>query len=103
MGGFFSEQTLEQVRAASDIVEIIGASLPLKRAGANFVTLGLAGVGLLGSPLVGTAAAGVAPFRRDGLWRVRTAPWLELGGVPNHLHRGPHMDSRICDGRTSAG
>src|SRR5688572_20089450 len=39
MAGFFSEQTLEQVRAANDIVEIIGASLPLKRAGANFRTL----------------------------------------------------------------
>jgi len=39
MGGLFSEQLLEQIRAANDIVEIIGASLPLKRAGANFVTL----------------------------------------------------------------
>ena len=39
MGGFFSEQTLEQIRAANDIVEIIGASLPLKRIGANFRTL----------------------------------------------------------------
>ena len=39
MAGFFSEQTLEQIRAANDIVEIIGASLPLKRAGANFRTL----------------------------------------------------------------
>lgn len=29
----------EQIRAASDIVEIIGAYLPLKRAGANFVAL----------------------------------------------------------------
>ena len=39
MGGFFSPATLEQVRAASDIVDIIGASVPLKRAGANFVGL----------------------------------------------------------------
>ena len=39
MGGFISQATLDQIRAASDIVEIIGASLPLKRAGANFVTL----------------------------------------------------------------
>ena len=39
MGGLFSEQLLEQIRAANDIVEIIGASLPLKRAGANFRTL----------------------------------------------------------------
>lgn len=30
--------TLEQIRAASDIVDVIGASLPLKRAGANWVT-----------------------------------------------------------------
>ena len=37
--GLFSEQLLEQIRAANDIVEIIGATLPLKRAGANFVTL----------------------------------------------------------------
>ena len=37
--GMISQTTLEQIRAASDIVEIIGASLPLKRAGANFVTL----------------------------------------------------------------
>src|SRR5438128_8171042 len=36
---FFSEATLEQIRAASDIVDVIGACLPLKRAGANFVTL----------------------------------------------------------------
>ncbi len=39
MAGLFSSATLEQVRAASDIVDIIGASLPLKRAGANFVAL----------------------------------------------------------------
>src|SRR5271170_4041581 len=39
MGGFFSPATLEQVRAASDIVDVIGASVPLKRAGANFVGL----------------------------------------------------------------
>lgn len=37
--GFFSDHTREQVRAASDIVDVIGACLPLKRAGANFVTL----------------------------------------------------------------
>ncbi|MEK7686429.1 MAG: DNA primase [Verrucomicrobiota bacterium] len=39
MAGLFSQATLERVRAASDIVDVIGASLPLKRAGANFVTL----------------------------------------------------------------
>lgn len=39
MPGFFSQATLEQVRAASDIVEIIGNCIPLKRAGANFVAL----------------------------------------------------------------
>jgi DNA primase len=39
MAGLVSPATLEQIRAASDIVDIIGASLPLKRAGANFVTL----------------------------------------------------------------
>jgi len=31
--------TLEQIRAASDIVDVIGSYLPLKRAGANFVAL----------------------------------------------------------------
>ncbi|MGP8198308.1 MAG: DNA primase [Limisphaerales bacterium] len=39
MGGIFSPATLEQVRAASDIVDVIGACVPLKRAGANFVAL----------------------------------------------------------------
>jgi DNA primase len=39
MAGFFSQATLEQIRAASDIVEIIGSYIPLKRAGANFVAL----------------------------------------------------------------
>src|SRR5437867_11990606 len=39
MAGFFPSSTLEQVRAASDIVDVIGAYLPLKRAGANFVAL----------------------------------------------------------------
>lgn len=39
MGGFFSTATLEQVRAASDIVDTIGSYIPLKRAGANFVAL----------------------------------------------------------------
>src|ERR1039458_6415587 len=29
----------EQIRAASDIVDVIGACIPLKRAGANFVAL----------------------------------------------------------------
>src|SRR6266496_3855039 len=39
MAGLFSSATLEQIRAASDIVEVIGSYLPLKRAGSNFVTL----------------------------------------------------------------
>jgi DNA primase len=39
MPGLVSPATLEQIRAASDIVEVIGATLPLKRAGANFVAL----------------------------------------------------------------
>src|ERR1044071_6489814 len=39
MPGLFSPATLEQIRAASDITDVIGASLPLKRAGANFITL----------------------------------------------------------------
>src|SRR6516165_1903579 len=39
MAGLFSTATLEQVRAANDIVDIIGAVLPLRRAGANFVGL----------------------------------------------------------------
>ena len=39
MAGFFSQTTLEQVRAASDIVDVIGAYIPLKRAGANFQSL----------------------------------------------------------------
>ncbi len=39
MAGFFSQATLEQIRAASDIVDVIGTYIPLKRAGANFVAL----------------------------------------------------------------
>jgi len=39
MAGLFSSATLEQIRAASDIVDVIGSCLPLKRAGANFVAL----------------------------------------------------------------
>jgi DNA primase len=39
MAGLFSSATLEQIRAASDIVDVIGSYLPLKRAGANFVAL----------------------------------------------------------------
>ncbi len=40
MAGLVSEQTLESIRAASDIVEVIGSYFPLtKRAGANFVAL----------------------------------------------------------------
>src|SRR5580698_9354383 len=39
MSGFFSPGTLEQVRSANDIVDVIGSYLPLKRAGANFVAL----------------------------------------------------------------
>ena len=35
----FSDNFRERVRAASDIVDVIGGSLPLKRAGGNFVTL----------------------------------------------------------------
>lgn len=37
MAGFFSASTLERIRAASEIVEIIGSYVPLKRAGTNFV------------------------------------------------------------------
>ena len=39
MPGLISSATLEQIRAASDIVEVIGSYVPLKRAGANFVAL----------------------------------------------------------------
>src|SRR5437868_10707104 len=39
MAGFFSTATLEQIRAASDIVDVIGSYLPLKRSGAHFVAL----------------------------------------------------------------
>src|SRR5277367_3569606 len=35
----FSQSTLERIRAASDIVDIIGAHVPLKKAGANFTAL----------------------------------------------------------------
>ena len=39
MAGLVSPQLLEQIRAASDIVDVIGSYLPLKRAGANFRAL----------------------------------------------------------------
>ncbi len=39
MAGLISPTTLEQVRAANDIVDIIGGYIPLKRAGANFTAL----------------------------------------------------------------
>ena len=39
MAGLFSTAVLEQIRAASDIVDVIGSYLPLKKAGANFVAL----------------------------------------------------------------
>lgn len=39
MAGFFSAATLEQVRAANDIVEVVGSYIPLKRAGASFAAL----------------------------------------------------------------
>ena len=39
MAGLISQATLEQIRAASDIVDVIGGVLPLKRAGANFLAL----------------------------------------------------------------
>src|SRR6201996_2290015 len=35
----FSQATLERIRAASDIIDIIGSYVPLKRAGANFTAL----------------------------------------------------------------
>ncbi len=36
MGGLIPPATLEQVRAANDIVDVIGGYMPLKRAGTNF-------------------------------------------------------------------
>ncbi len=39
MAGFFSDATIEQIRSASDIVDVIGSYVPLKRAGANFTAL----------------------------------------------------------------
>src|SRR6202451_3363933 len=39
MAGFFSAATLEHVRYANDIVDVMGSYIPLKRAGANFVAL----------------------------------------------------------------
>ena len=39
MSGFLSPATRERIRSASDIVDVIGGYLPLKRAGANFTAL----------------------------------------------------------------
>jgi DNA primase len=39
MAGIFSQETIERIRAASDIVDVIGSYLPLKKAGANFAAL----------------------------------------------------------------
>src|SRR6266850_2379658 len=39
MAGLISAATREQIRAASDIVDVVGSYLPLKKAGANFVAL----------------------------------------------------------------
>lgn len=39
MSGFFGASFIEQVRSASDIIEVIGGYFPLKRSGANFVAL----------------------------------------------------------------
>src|SRR5215831_5918744 len=39
MAGLFSSSVLEQIRAASDIVDVIGSYLPLKRNGATFRAL----------------------------------------------------------------
>src|SRR6266536_1810847 len=39
MAAFIPPDKLEHIRAASDIVEVIGAVMPLKRAGANFTAL----------------------------------------------------------------
>jgi DNA primase len=39
VAGLFSQATLDQIRAANDIVDVIGGYLPLKRAGANFLAL----------------------------------------------------------------
>jgi DNA primase len=39
VAGLISDSTLERIRAASDIVDVIGGYLPLKRAGANFTAL----------------------------------------------------------------
>jgi DNA primase len=39
VGGLVDKSLLEQIRSANDIVDVIGAYLPLKRAGANWVAL----------------------------------------------------------------
>ncbi len=39
MAGLIAPATLEQIRAASDIVDVIGTYVPLKRAGGNFTAL----------------------------------------------------------------
>ncbi len=39
MAGLVNQLTLEKIRSASDIVEVVGAVVPLKRNGANFVAL----------------------------------------------------------------
>ena len=39
MAGFIAETTIDQVRNASDIVDVVGGYLPLKRAGATFKAL----------------------------------------------------------------
>ena len=39
MAGLISQETIEQVRAGSDIIDVVGSYFPLKRSGANFMAL----------------------------------------------------------------
>ena len=39
MAGLIPQDKLEQIRAASDIIDVVGSYVPLKRAGANWVAL----------------------------------------------------------------
>jgi hypothetical protein len=91
--GTIPSETIEQIAAANDIVEVIGSYFPLKRAGTNFKAL-CPFIGKIRHPVVSPSQrfiAGCGWRASSGLWGLRAC---RFSSPSANSRRGWHYGGR---------